>query len=296
MVYHKPLTTACKQLSFEPDNPSFAADQPIGKGISPNNTAVEKVTEQSPDKKRLSVKSDEGSVRFVSERNTETDESCNEVMVAYLVDKHDSLKSEDVVENKSVTKSTSQKGTRSSKRVRSGTQRQIRSKLLLDRIKQEKRKTASRSGSKNRGAAQKTTSRKSVNSSTHSKKTKESPAVNEKNRPREIQAKNRKLSIEETVVNEKNRSRELHAKRRKPSIEETVVNENNPSTEVQAKRKKPSIEESVDVKRSVRQKQNIRINKRPEVCLKKIPSSTVEPADVKPIIPCKHCHCSFKVI
>ena len=268
MVYHRPLTTVTKQLSFEPDNPSFAADVTVGMDTLQTDPIVQNVTQSllqsietdnSPEK--VEKQSDNGNVRFVSEQEQGVEDSSDEVMVAYLVENCNSLveemgKLDSLKTGESGTDNLSDKATRKSTRIRSMSQRHVRSKILLEKIKQVKRKTAAAACHKN---------------------------------DRKLSGKPKKSSTKQrTKSHDRGQTKQ---KNEKQSMGKRADTESSINTKL--KRKATVKVEAVD-ERSVKQPPNKRINVKDEVTLEQELDSE-GPADVKPDIPCKHCDCVFQV-
>ena len=274
MVYNKPLTTACKQLSFEPDNPTFAGDEPVGTDTTHSNPISNHSKLKSP------VIDSQSGITFITEREQETEDCTDEVMVAYLVGNCDTLVqemdkqlnsieaedvvdmgSDDVVSNDSSDNanrnddssdnttrnddSSDNAATRKSTRIKSRTQRQIRSKVLLDRIKQAKKQNASRNYKKDKNSRGRNS--KTSKDSVESKLSKQSPKLTLKKRLNEIK------------LESKDSQNEGASKR-------TVIN-----------------------------KPNKRLNVKVEVPLKEKITSNDKPAEIKPSVPCNYCVCVFQV-
>ena len=163
MVFSKPLTTACKQLSFEPENLIFTADVPVGMPRSDTDKTSPKETLDKENKQSHQV-------MFLSEKDQSPGKSPDEVLVAYLVDncnvvgqdtniiKSSESKNSDMSSKE--TENSFKAPTRKSIRIKTATQRQIRSKLLFERIKKVKQQSIARQADSKLKKTSNTTKRK----------------------------------------------------------------------------------------------------------------------------------------
>ena len=226
MVFSKPLTTACKQLSFEPENLIFTADVPVGMPRSDTDKSSPKETLYKENKQ-----SDQ--VMFLSEKEQSPGKSPDEVLVAYLVDNcnvagQDTNIIKSSESNHSVssreTESSFNAPTRKSTRIKTATQRQIRSKLLFERIKKVKQQSIARQADSKLKKTSNTTKRK------YSPKKKPISAPVDKKSKKEAGSEiinvDEKPAVQNEILVEKSPAEKTDATSKKADVTKNSVKEN----------------------------------------------------------------------